>query len=125
MNSLDLDQTILQIHAAPLEPQGWLRVMRSLMDLCNAENALMLAVGATQLPTIKSWEPSLNFNPAALQDYASHWGSQDLLYLGARDKGGEFVRDWSRRKISWWVSGSIFHLRISTSFASRIIFTVI
>jgi DNA-binding CsgD family transcriptional regulator len=47
----------------------------------------MLTVGAAQLPSIKLWEPSLNFNPAALQDYASHWGSQDLLYLSAREKG--------------------------------------
>jgi DNA-binding CsgD family transcriptional regulator/PAS domain-containing protein len=83
----DIDDVILKIHAAPLEPHGWQTVMRSLMDLCEAENALMLTVGATQMPSIKSWEPSLNFNPAALQDYASHWGSQDLLYLGARQKG--------------------------------------
>jgi DNA-binding CsgD family transcriptional regulator/PAS domain-containing protein len=85
--ALDIDDVILQIHAAPLEPRGWQIVMRSLMDLCEAENALMLTVGTAQLPTIKSWEPSLNFNPTALQDYASHWGSQDLLYLSARQKG--------------------------------------
>jgi DNA-binding CsgD family transcriptional regulator len=83
----DMDDIILKIHAASLEPQGWQAVMKSLMDLCQAENALMLTVGASQVPTIKSWEPSLNFNPAALRDYALHWGSQDLLYLGARQKG--------------------------------------
>jgi DNA-binding CsgD family transcriptional regulator len=83
----NIDDVILRIHAAPLEPHGWQLVMRSLMDLCAAQNALMLTVGTTPVPTIKSWEPSLNFNPTALQDYATHWGSQDLLYLGARQKG--------------------------------------
>jgi DNA-binding CsgD family transcriptional regulator len=83
----DIDEVILKIHAAPLESNGWREVMRSLMDLCQAENALMLTVGATQSPSIKAWEPSLNFNPDALRDYAVHWGSQDLLYIGARQKG--------------------------------------
>jgi DNA-binding CsgD family transcriptional regulator len=83
----DMEDIVLKIHSAPLEPQGWQIVMRSLMDLCEAESAMMLTVGVAQVPTIKSWEPSVNFNPAAMQDYALHWGSQDLLYLGAREKG--------------------------------------
>jgi DNA-binding CsgD family transcriptional regulator len=85
--ALSVDDIILKIHAAPLEPQGWQDVMRSLMDLCEAEHALMLTVGASRVPKIEAWEPSVDFNPDALVDYAENWGSQDLLYINARRKG--------------------------------------
>ncbi len=83
--TLDIDDVILKIHAAPLEPQGWRTVMEDLLELCTAEKAVMLTVGLT--PASKPWELSVNFNAAALQEYAAHWASQDLLYLGAAKKG--------------------------------------
>src|ERR1700686_3693193 len=74
---LDIDDVILKIHAAPLEPQGWRIVIEDLLKLCTAEKAVMLTVGLT--PASKPWELSVNFNAAALQEYATHWASQDLL----------------------------------------------
>jgi DNA-binding CsgD family transcriptional regulator len=82
-----IDDMILQIHRAPLERGGWHAIMQTVMNLCGADNALMLTAGASAGPTITTWEPSLNFDRTALSEYAYHWGSQDLLYKGARQKG--------------------------------------
>jgi DNA-binding CsgD family transcriptional regulator len=84
MTSSELEEVILKIHAAPLEPRGWYSVIQSLMGLCGAEKALMLTVGLTA--TARLWERSINFDPLTLQEYASHWATQDLLYLGAVKK---------------------------------------
>jgi DNA-binding CsgD family transcriptional regulator len=83
--STDIEDVILKIHAAPLEPQGWQVVIQDLLNLCDAEKALMLTVGLT--PAIKPWERTINFDLRTLQEYASHWASRDLLYLGAVKKG--------------------------------------
>jgi DNA-binding CsgD family transcriptional regulator len=85
MTSSDLEEAILKIHAAPLEPRGWHSVIQSLMDLCGAEKALMLTVGLTS--TARPWERSINFDSRALQEYACHWSTEDLLYLGAVKRG--------------------------------------
>jgi hypothetical protein len=36
--SPSIDDIILQIHRAPLEPQGWQSVMLSMVDTCQTQN---------------------------------------------------------------------------------------
>jgi DNA-binding CsgD family transcriptional regulator len=81
----NIDDVILRIHAAPLEPNGWQSVIQDLLNLCEAEKALMLTVGIS--PATKPWERTINFDIETLQEYASHWASHDLLYLGAVRSG--------------------------------------
>jgi len=83
--TLNIDDVILRIHAAPLEPHGWQSVIQDLLSLCEAEKALMLTVGVT--PATQPWERTINVDIGTLQEYASHWASQDLMYLGAVRKG--------------------------------------
>jgi DNA-binding CsgD family transcriptional regulator len=80
----DPDDLILKIHAAPLEPRGWHSIARHLLELCDAEKSLMVTIG---LAPEKFKDRSLNFSPSSLADYATHWVSEDLLYLGAVKQG--------------------------------------
>jgi DNA-binding CsgD family transcriptional regulator/PAS domain-containing protein len=78
----DLDELILQIHAAPLAPEGWKAVSRSLVLLCGAERSALLRVGpdaANNTPLMIS----TNLDPATIQEYFSTWASHDVLYHGA------------------------------------------
>jgi len=80
-----IDNIILRIHAAPLEPHGWNAVAKDLLALCRAERAVMLRVGLT--PAVKPWSLPLEFDPAALNEYALHWAPLDLLYLETLRQG--------------------------------------
>jgi DNA-binding CsgD family transcriptional regulator len=80
-----IDDLILKIHGLPLEPGGWGSVIQSLQDLCNADKGILLRVGSA--PAMKPWVLPVNFNAGVLDDYADNWASQDLLYLGAVNRG--------------------------------------
>lgn len=84
--SPSVDDIILQIHAAPLEPQGWQSVMTSLIDICQAESAAMITIGDGPVPSSKQFVPTREFNPGVVENYPQ-WVSQDLLLLGAKARG--------------------------------------
>jgi DNA-binding CsgD family transcriptional regulator len=80
-----IDDLILRIHAAPLEPQEWRAIIQALHDLCKAEKATLIRVGPT--PGAKPRVIPINIDERALRDYVEYWGSQDLLYVGAVKRG--------------------------------------
>jgi DNA-binding CsgD family transcriptional regulator len=84
-NQPTIDDVILQIHAAPLEPQGWRAVAQSLLTLCRAESALIIRVGLT--PKHAPWLLPLKYDPASLADYSAHWGHRDVWFRGAVASG--------------------------------------
>ena len=80
-----IDDLILKIHAAPLEPQGWGAIIQTVQDLCKAEKASLIRVGLT--PDAKPWVIPLNIDEQMIRDYVDYWAPQDLLYVGAVRRG--------------------------------------
>jgi DNA-binding CsgD family transcriptional regulator len=81
----DLDDLTLKIHAAPLAPDGWTAVSRSLVALCDAERSALLRVGPD--PANAPVMISTNLDPDTLGEYFSTWAAHDVLYHGAVEHG--------------------------------------
>jgi len=80
-----VDDLILRIHAAPLEPQGWGPIVQALQDLCRAEKATLIRMGLA--PDAKPWVVPANIDERMVRDYVDYWAPQDLLYVGAVRRG--------------------------------------
>ena len=81
----NIDDLILRIHAAPLEPQGWGAIIQKLQDLCHAEKATLIRMGLTA--DAKPWVVPANLDERMVRDYVDYWAPQDLLYVGAVRRG--------------------------------------
>jgi hypothetical protein len=77
-----IDELILKIHSAPLQPDGWNAVATDLIGLFHADSAALLRISSD--PTLTPWVLPIGFDPAALESYASHWAARDLWHDGAR-----------------------------------------
>jgi len=80
-----IEDVILEIHAAPLEPQGWMSVSKSIVALCDAERAAVLRVGldAVNPPMVIS----TNLDQETIHEYFTTWAPHDVLYHGAARHG--------------------------------------
>ena len=77
----NVDDLILSIHSAALDPDGWSRVGLELLSLVSAHSGIGLRVPSQAHP--EPWAVLIDFDPDAAREYAEHWGRQDLWYHGA------------------------------------------
>ena len=81
----DVNDLILTIHSAALEPNGWNRVGQELLSALSAQSGIGLRVPSHARP--EPWAVLIDFDPSAAAAYAEHWGREDLWYHGARRTG--------------------------------------
>lgn len=81
----DVDDLILTIHSAALEPDGWTRVGHELLIRLSAHCGLGLRVPSHTHP--EPWAVLIDYDQSAAAEYAKHWGPYDLWYHGARHTG--------------------------------------
>jgi DNA-binding CsgD family transcriptional regulator len=81
VRSPNIDELILGIHAAALEPDGWNRVGRELLSVLSVHSGVGLRVPSHAHP--EPWAVLIDFDASAAAAYAAHWGRHDLWYQGA------------------------------------------
>jgi DNA-binding CsgD family transcriptional regulator/PAS domain-containing protein len=72
MATVDLDELILEIHAAALEEDGWAKIGARVRKVLGAEGALLLRLDADL--SEKPWVRMIELDPAAVRHYIEHWG---------------------------------------------------
>lgn len=79
---VDIDRLILDIHAAPLEPDRWHGVLESLCEIHRAENGQLLSIPATR--NAPFWSISRGVSDEAKADYAAEFGPEDVWVIARR-----------------------------------------
>jgi DNA-binding CsgD family transcriptional regulator len=80
-----LDQLILEIHAAPLDGGSWQSVVRSVAGATGADSALLFAFPTA--PGLPFWNVSMGISPELLAPYATEFAAEDVWSCASVRRG--------------------------------------
>jgi DNA-binding CsgD family transcriptional regulator/PAS domain-containing protein len=81
----NIDQLILDIHAAALEPDRWQHVVDGTRSLLNADRAMLFSV--PMFPGEEFWHVAAELDPSLVPDYAQEFAREDPWLRGAKRRG--------------------------------------
>src|SRR5256885_2261195 len=78
----NIDRLILDIHAAPLEPDRWQQVVETMRNALNADRAFLFSVPTRRAEEF--WHIGSEMDPAIGHEYAQEFAPEDVWMLEAK-----------------------------------------
>src|SRR5205823_1004309 len=75
----NIDRLILDIHAAPLEPDRWQQVVETMRNALNADRAFLFSVPTRRAEEF--WNVGSEMDPAIGHEYGQEFAAEDVWML--------------------------------------------
>jgi DNA-binding CsgD family transcriptional regulator len=85
MRTMDVEELIKRIHASSIQEDGWTTIGNALRKALNAHGAGLVRPSSDA--TRPSWCHLYGFEPQFIAEYAERWGTCDVWFRGAIQKG--------------------------------------
>jgi DNA-binding CsgD family transcriptional regulator len=85
MPTTDVEDLIKLIHASSIQEDGWTTIGNAVCLALNAHGAALAR--PSNVVTCPSWCHLFEFEPQFIAEYAERWGSRDVWFRGALEKG--------------------------------------